>query len=311
VEPLVLENGRPTDKTPKPNSVTDSQGEYLFAEPESDFAVLCLSEAGWAMVPSKRYEKNKPVDVKLTPWASVEGVLSKSDKPCADEKLQLLVHDSELMGGHKYAVWNNYATTNEKGEFQLERLTNGYAILGQCIEYCGEMEHKRQDFSHEFQTPLTAGRIVKLPCIRQGNAVTGTVVPLRYDGSEAVIACGMIVLTKEDEAADMVRNIFFEWGKASTVGMEFDPVENAAWIGSRPKASYVGRVDADGSIRVEHVPPGSYLARISLWCEATDEDPAGWHEGSIWEAFPIQPEGEKKSVDLGLVELEVYATEEE
>jgi hypothetical protein len=317
VEPLVLENGKPTGNAPQPSAVSDADGNYQFPEPDGSFAVLCLADAGWAMVPSKRYEKNQPVDVKLIRWASVAGVLSEADKPCADEKLQLSVQDSEALGGTKYVVWNNYTTTNEKGEFQFDRLTNGYAVLGQRIEYCGNVDYKRQDFSSEFQTPLTAGTKVDLTCARTGNVVTGSLVPLRYDGSEAIIACGMIALEKEDEGVDLVKNIFFEWGKASTVGMQFDPVENAAWIGSRPKARYLCRVDVDGSFRIEHVPPGSYRARISLWCEQTedaessDETEAGWHAGNIWEAFPVKPKGAEKSVDLGLLEIEVYATEEE
>jgi hypothetical protein len=246
----------------------------------------------------------------------VQGVLTESDKPCPGESLQLRVHDSQLLGGGKYTEWNNYATTNEKGEFKFERLTDGYAILGGRVEYCGGTDYQRQDFSNEFQASLAAGSDVKLACVRTGNLVTGTIVPLRYDETEAVIACGKIVLTKEDEPSDMVRNFFFEWGKATTVGMNFDPVENAAWVGSQPKASYVGRVEADGTFQVDHVPAGSYRARVSIWCEGDpnaefeEEREGGWHEGSIWEAFAVQPAGDKQTVKLGLLEFEVYSSEE-
>lgn len=310
VEPFVLENGKPIATSPQPNAVSDAQGRYQFAEPEGSFRLLCLAENGWALVPSRRYEKNKPVELKLTPWVRVQGVLSEAGKPCADEQLQLLVHDSEVTAGSKFVIWNNYAPTDDKGEFAFERLTDGYATLGQRIEYCGGTEHSRHEFSNEFQTTLMAGARVELPCVRTGNTLSGTIVPLHFDGSEAVIVCGMIEVTKEDEAVDMVRNLFFEWGKASTVGLEFDPVENAAWIGSQPKASYLGRVEADGSFRIEHVPPGSYRARVNLWCDAYDEEPAGWQDGSIAEPFAVNPEGDKREVNLGLLEFEVYASEE-
>jgi hypothetical protein len=316
VEPFVLENGQPADKSRQPTTTSGQDGKYEFAEPEGTFATLCLADAGWAIVPGKRYEKNKPVDVTLTAWASLHGVLTEGNKPVAGENLQLLVHDSDSLGGGNYTEWNNYATTNDKGEFQFSRLTDGFAILGQRVEYCGATEHKRQDFSNEFQLALAAGADMELPCTRNGTEVTGTVVPLRYDGSESTITCGMIVLTKEDEPTDMVQNFFFEWGKAATVGMEFDPVESAAWVGSRPKPSYVGSVEADGSFRIDHVPPGSYRAQVTLRCEGEpdaefEEDrKGGWHEGSIWEAFSVKPEGEKRAVKLGLLEVEVYSTEE-
>lgn len=315
-EPFVLENGQPADKAFQPQTVADQQGRYEFSEPEGTFAVLCLADAGWAIVPSKRYEKNKPVDVTLTPWARVRGVLTEGSKPCADEPLQLMVHDSNLLHDGYYTKWKNYATTNDKGEFRLERLTDGFATLGQRVEYCGDTEHKQYDLSNEFQTPLAAGAEVKLTCIRNGYVVTGTIVPLRYDGSEAMLACGKIVLTKEDEPNDMVRNFFFEWGKATTVGMDFDPVENTAWSGSRPKPSYLGRVEADGSFRIEHVPPGSYLAEVSVWCEGEpdaefEEDrEGGWYEGSISEAFEVKPSDDKTTIKLGLLEFEVYSTED-
>jgi hypothetical protein len=313
---FMLENGQPADNTSQPATVADQSGRYEFPEPEGTFAVLCLSDAGWATIPSKRYEKNKPVDITLTPWARVRGILTEGTKPCASGQLQLSVHDNSMLGSGRYTEWKNYATTNDKGEFQFERLTDGFAILGQHVEYCGDTEDKRQSFSNEFQTTLKAGAEVNLNCIRNGSEVTGTTVPLRYDGSEAVIACGMIVLTREDEPNDMVRNFFFEWGKAATVGMDFDPVESAAWVGSRPQPSYVGRVEADGSFRIEHVPSGNYRANLNVWCEGVpdaefaEDQEGGWYEGSIWEAFTVKPADDKPTVKLGLLEFEVYSTEE-
>jgi hypothetical protein len=114
----------------------------------------------------------------------------------------------------------------------------------------------------------------------------------------------------------MAQNFFFEWGKATTVGMNFDPVESAAWVGSRPKASYLGRVEADGTFHIEHVPPGNYRARVSLWCEGEpdaefpEEREGGWHEGSIWEPLSVESAGDKRPIKLGLLEFEVYSSEE-
>jgi uncharacterized GH25 family protein len=315
-KPLILQDGRPADKDSKPLTVTNQYGKYEFPEPEGNYVVLCLADAGWTIVPYKRYEKNKPVDVSLTPWARLRGVLTEKTKPCANEQLQLSVHDNSKLGDGRYAEWLNSAITNDKGEFQFERLTDGFATLGQRVEYCAGTEHSQQDFSNEFQTALKPGKEIKLKCVRDGNEVMGTIVPLRYDGSEATIACGVIVLTREDEPNDMVRNFFFEWGKAATVGMDFDPVESAAWLGSRPKPSYVGRVKADGSFQVEHVPSGSYRASVSVWCEGEPdaefaEDREGdWREGSIAEAFAVKPADVKPTVNLGLLEFEVYSTEE-
>lgn len=314
--PLTLINGQPMGETDELRVVTDSQGAYQFAEQEGSFVALWLAEAGWSMVPSKRYTKNQPVEVNLTPWATLRGALTDDGKACASDKLQLLVQDVEELRGNRYVVWNNFATTNEKGEFEFKRLTNGYAMLGQCIEYCGSTPQQQQDFSNEFQISLAPGENATLSCTRKGVTVTGTVVPLRYDDSEAAIHCGMIVLTKEDDATDIVKNLFFEWGKASTVGMQLDPVENAVWMGERPHLSYLGRVEADGTFRIEHVPPGSYRARVRVWCgdadtaALADEYETGWHEGAIWEALSVKPEDSKRSVALGLLEFEVYESEE-
>ena len=310
-EKLTLENGAMSGNSPAATVVSDKGGKYQFAIQAGEFRVLCVAAAGWAIVPGKRYEKNLPVDIKLTPWSRVAGQLTEGEKPVADEKLQLLVIDQELTSGTEQITWDNFVTTNEKGEFAFERLRNGYAILGGRTEYCDESDHRRQEFSNETQVTLQPGSMAKVQFNREGVTLTGTLVPLRYDGSEAVIACGMVVLEKEDESTDMVKNIFFEWGRAATVGMNFDPVENAAWLGSLPKRSYMAKVAEDGSFQVQHVPPGTYRARVRLWGEATDEIKAGWLEGNIGEAVAVAAETPDKSVDLGLVEIEVYETEDE
>jgi hypothetical protein len=316
VEPFVVENGQPADDAVRPTAKSGAGGQYQFAQPTGSYAVLCLAEAGWAIVPSKRYEKNKLVDVALTAWSSLEGVLTEGDKPCGDEKLELHVHINADQRGSKFVEWTNHATTNAKGEFQFRRLTDGYASIGELVECCDGTDHQRRDFSNEFHASLAPGTNVKLPCVRSANEVTGTIVPLRYDGSEATLACGMIALTKEDEPTDMVRNFFFEWGRSTTVGMNFDPMENRAWATALPKPSYRGRIEADGSFRVRYIPPGSYRARVTLWCEGQadaefEEDrKGGWHEGSIVEAFPVRPEDDQTTVKLGLLEVEVYSSEE-
>jgi hypothetical protein len=120
----------------------------------------------------------------------------------------------------------------------------------------------------------------------------------------------MILLEREDEPTDMVKNIFFEWGRSTTVGMNFDPVENAAWLGKMPKSSCIAKLDEDGSFTLQHVPPGNYKAKVKLWVEETDELSAGWLEGEIWEPLAVTPKENDKSVDLGLMEIEVYEADE-
>ncbi len=311
---LTLENGKMSDDSPVANAVSDENGKYHFALQEDEFRLLCVAAEGWALVPSKRYAKNLPVDIKLTPWARLAGVLTEGEKPVGEEKLRLQVVDHELTSGTEQITWNsitwnNSATTNEKGEFVFERLRNGYAILGGSVEYCDESDHRRQDFSNEAHVTLQPGSTASVEFKREGVTVTGTLVPLRYDGSEATIACGQVVLEKEDESSDMAKNFFFEWGRAATVGLEFDPVENSAWLGSLPKPAYMAKVNDDGSFSVKHVPAGKYRVKVKLWGEATDEIAAGWLEGNIWEAFTVAAEAKEKKIDLGLLEIEVYETE--
>ncbi|MDZ4656163.1 MAG: carboxypeptidase-like regulatory domain-containing protein [Bythopirellula sp.] len=239
-EKLTLENGKMNGNSPGAYTVSDENGKYQIALQEGEFRVLCVAAEGWALVPGKRYAKNLPVDIKLTPWARLEGVLTKDEKPIPDEKLQLLVVDPKPPSGIKPITWNNTAITNEKGEFAFERLRNGYAILGGSVTYCDESDHRRQEFSNEAHVTLQPGSTAKLEFKRDGVTVSGTLVPLRYDGSEALMACGHVVLEREDEAGDIARNLFFEWGRAATVGINFDPVENAASLASLPKPSYPG-----------------------------------------------------------------------
>ncbi len=310
-EDITLENGLVTPQGPTAHAVSDKEGKYEFVLQEGEFRVFCLAAEGWANISGKRFAKNEPVEITLTPWARVEGVLMVGTEPAAAEKLQLEVVGDMTFGDKSPILWKNHATTNPKGEFTFERLTNGYAILGAQVEYCDESDHNRQDFSNEAHVILLPGMTGQVTIKREGVRVAGTVVPIFYDGSEALISCGIIRLEKEDEPTDMVRNLFFEWGKSTTVGMNFDPVENTAWLGKMPKGSYVAKLDEEGSFTLQHVPPGKYLAHVKLWVEETDELPAGWLEGEIWEPLAITPQENGNSIALGLLEIEVYESDED
>jgi hypothetical protein len=309
---LTLENGEIADKSIRPTTLSDKDGQYQFAEQDDEFAVLCLAKNGWALDPERRYAKNEPVEIKLIPWAKVHGVVSEAGKPSGDQKLQLAVYYDDLTTDSGHVVWKNLATSNEKGEFDFVRLPNGFATIGGRVDYCVETPHARHDFSIEAQTSLQPGKSNIVPLNRQGLTVTGTVVPLR-DGSEAAITCGRIVLEKEEGAGDIVRNIFFEWGKSASVGVQFDPMENARRIKSPPRPRYIAPVNAEGNFRFEHLPPGNYRARLRVRADATDELEPAWLEGNIWEAFPVtSPQvGKGNIVKLGLLDFEVYEAEEE
>lgn len=307
---LLIENGAVTTKDQTAHVVSGENGKYDLAAQEGEYRVLCLADEGWALVPGKKFAKNEPIDIVLTPWAIVEGVVTVGQKPVANEKLQLMVVEYQAFGEKSQITWNNFATANDKGEFAFERLTNGYAVLGKQLEYCVETVHKQQDFSNEAHVTLSPGATSKIEINRAGISVSGTVVPIFYDGSEALISCGMVQLEREDEPTDMVKNIFFEWGRSTTVGMNFDPVENAAWLAKMPKSSYMAKLDEDGSFTLQHVPPGNYKAKVKLWIEETDELSAGWLEGEIWEPLAVTPQENDKSVDLGLMEIEVYEADE-
>jgi hypothetical protein len=288
---------------------TSADGKFEFVDPKAEYAALFIADKGWALVPSKRFAKNEPVDVELAAWARVEGILSDHGKPKADELLQVLVYDRKFAADSPFVFWRNRCRTNEKGEFVFERLTHGYATLGARVEFCTRTEHKDQDVANEAQLQLHAGQTSKAVINRDGLAVTGMVVPLRYDESEASIECGAIKLEKQDEAADIVRNIFFEWGRSATNGLELDPVKNAEMLlAEPPKPYWLGLVEFDGGFTLPSVPPGSYQASVTLWGHETDEEPAGWLHGYVWENFVVAPNEKEpnKPVDLGLLEIEVY-----
>ncbi len=310
---LTLENGKPAKDSTGATGTSDEAGAYALADPESDFLLLCLADEGWGIVLGKRFSKNEPVEIVLTPWASVAGVLTQDDKPAADEDLQLLVVENRLTRGRHQVVWNNHCQTNEKGEFVFERLVNGHAVMGGKVEYCGAVEQQREKFSNEAQTSLQPGQTAKIQINRQGPAASGTVVPLLYDGSEAAIACGMIELVKEHEPTDMLKGLFYDWGKAASAGVQFDPARNAALLEDPPQPSYVAQVAADGTFHFSSLPPGKYRAKVSLWAEATDDEEARWLGGSIWEAIPVtnSDDAKEQKVNLGLLEFEVYESDEE
>jgi hypothetical protein len=226
---LIIDNGILEDDDVTVDE-TSAEGKFEFADPKGDYVALMIADTGWALIPGKQFAKNKPVDVTLAAWARAEGTLLEDGKPKANEQLQVVVYDRKFSAESPYVFWRNRCRTNDKGEFVFERLTNGYATLGSRVEFCARTKHKEQDVANEAQLQLRAGETSKTQINRDGLKVTGMVVPLRYDESEAAIECGAIKLEKQDEAADIVRNIFFEWGRSATTGMQIDPAKNAEFL---------------------------------------------------------------------------------
>jgi len=84
---------------------TDAEGRFAFAPQIHDKAVIVVDEAGYAQV-SVEDLKQSP-DVRLQPWARVEGTLMVGTQPGTNESIMLSVTDKPYV--YYPAMWVLYS----------------------------------------------------------------------------------------------------------------------------------------------------------------------------------------------------------
>ena len=97
----------------------NADGVFLHGTQTTRFAVVAATEEGYA---EKYCQPGEPVgDLKLKPWAKVEGTLFQDGKPVPDASI--ILEPIRQLGGDNPHVQDNYQTrTDDEGKFVLRRV---------------------------------------------------------------------------------------------------------------------------------------------------------------------------------------------
>ncbi len=222
-------------------TATDEAGQFEISSPPETGVMIAVGEPGFASVPLA--EVRASGTVMLRPFGRVEGIVKVGGKPVAGEELMLQLPIQTDFNGYR-------AVTDAEGLFAMEgRIPPGKVTLVRMVQIAPGCATS----SHDTEVTVEPGRTTHVTLGNTGAVVRGRV---RFETSlppdRGVVTRGELSMP-EPRFPD---------------GLTPDQVdayaESAEW---KDKMSnwrrYAVKVETDGAMMVDSIPPGSYTLRVT------------------------------------------------
>jgi thiol-disulfide isomerase/thioredoxin len=314
------------------SAVTDAAGRFSFAPDLAAFAVVVADDAGFALV---RVEDLKASpEVRLQPWARVEGALKIGTQPGANETVRLA--DAFAPDAYYPRRFPPYAisvetTTDSAGRFVFPRVPPVDVKVFHAPKL-GRGQARLVPITQITNLTLTAGATRATTLGGQGRPVMGRVVLKNYDKpidwQDQVFWIDSLAPAPSDcPNFDAISNVFHLDMKAARNAEEKEaaqarylaeqervsrqlgayyssPAGRQYWFSKR---SYVLRCARDGSFRIDDVPGGKYQLTID---PRELDDKRGQRKSPLlaWRRqeidVPVSPGGRSDTpLDLGVITM--------
>ncbi len=277
---IILENGEILrQSTDAPVYKTDGEGRFSFPGQDGPFRLIVTHPTGYYFAKSATSEV--PAEIKLSPWAKVEGVYRVASKPIADARIAVQVNGYDVFGRDEPRILTSY-TVNSKadGHFQFDRVFPGSARVGRDIMLIANQGAAEVASAIRVPVHLTAGETTRLDLGGEGRAAVGRLVAPPE--------------TKEKPLWKFAQIEVRPFGAASDEGAESS---------STKRPSFFITADLDGTFRIDDMPPGEYELEVSF----------SEHRIGFLKAYRVTvPKGNGAPIDLGEIQLkrDVNAFEE-
>jgi thiol-disulfide isomerase/thioredoxin len=269
------------------STVTDAAGRFSFAPDLEDFAVVVADEAGFAQVRVKDLRASP--EVRLQPWARVEGTLKIGAEPGTNETVRLA--DAFAPETYYPRSFPPYAisvetTTDAAGRFVFPRVPPGDVKVFHAPKL-GRGEARLVPITQITNLTLKAGEARETTLGGQGRPVAGRVVMKNFDrpidwqdqvfwveslspappdcpnfdaGSNEFHAALKAARNAEEKEAAQARYLEEQDRVSRQMGAYYaSPAGRQYWFSKR---RYVLRFAQDGSFRIDDVPGGKYVLTI-------------------------------------------------
>ena len=271
------------------STMTDEQGKFTFKPRVDDFAILILEDEGFAQVTVEAL-RLKP-EVKLQPWAKIEGQLLIGQRPGTNEVVRLnMAHVPYQDHPRSFTPLSLFLTTqtDHEGRFAFERVP---PISVQAYHSPNVRDGKMGTIpaSQTTSFSLKAGEVKSFTLGGKGRPITGQLVVNGYAGDidwRADVHNLELILPPRDEFPDLLslsreqsakiqaadsddekKRLIAEMQKSREEALakqrDFYATEKGREYYFQNKR-YALNFAQDGSFRVEDVPGGKYRLRVDL-----------------------------------------------
>lgn len=252
---------------------SDVEGRFELPSRDDAFQLVITHDKGFAHL--KSVDGPIPAQIKLTPWARVEGVFRVGAKPAPGVWLDLY---GDAIGSHGPDVPNIFttynATTGPKGRYAFDRVFPGKGRIGRRIVFMVNEGAKEVTSSSRIAAEFLAGKTTQLDMGSSGRPVIGKLSP--PEGYREQVLWNFATVTLEmdlpqpefpdiPEANANDREKRAEWWKAwkrSPEGQAWSAAYKN-WEAAKRVAPYLtASVDRDGSFRFDDTPSGDYVLKV-------------------------------------------------
>ncbi|MCX7418701.1 MAG: hypothetical protein NT013_04080 [Planctomycetia bacterium] len=151
---------------------TDANGLFRLSARDEPFQLVITHPAGFAHLKSD--DGPVPKQLKLTPWARVEGTFHIGQSPTADASLLL---NSEGIHSHGKDVPSIYCshqtTTDAKGGYVFDRVFPGHGNIAREVRLTISPVESNVTSSHQVAVEFVSGKTTRLDLGGTGRAVVG------------------------------------------------------------------------------------------------------------------------------------------
>ncbi|MEJ2702438.1 MAG: carboxypeptidase regulatory-like domain-containing protein, partial [Sedimentisphaerales bacterium] len=250
---------------------TDSSGQFPFKTPIGPYAVVVLSEQGYAEVTPDEFTATRTITV--SPWGRIEGTLRIGEQPGID-KFIVFLPKSSRQREYPRIFFEYKVQTDEEGHFTFPKLPPGEGTVARAIP----IDARAFRYNYHIGVEVRSGETTRVQIGGTGRPVVGKVV-----------------------VPDMIKSVF-DWQNTRGVLRSSSPIDP-------PYKLLSFTFNKDGSFRVDDVPAGEYSIRVDAYGPPPNaRTPRGERIGRFSRVFsvPEMPGGRSdESLDLGELELEV------
>ena len=295
----------------------DDQGRVSFSPTDEPVAYGVSHDGGWAYLQIDGNSKSgEPVELKLTPWATIEGTLFVDGKPASDAAVRFnMDREWDQYDRRTNLSFNSETRTDAKGAFKLTHVPTRPGKLTRFFE------HGRRGGGQYITIAAVAPKpneTLRFPEARpQGRTIVGRLkLPpaLRFD-PKLPTASGFSTRYAEGYAtSDRPSTPIPDDVKAK--GREAFGPWYEKWSKTPEAREYRAKyqrlivlVESDGRIRIEGAKPDSFALNLPLRSPTASEEETGDLIATATKKFvvPEMPKGyEDEPLDIG--EIEVVAS---
>lgn len=284
------------------HGVTDDQGRFQMPFAEGDFAIVCVGDAGWAVVQAN--QDAEQIEATLEPWGRVEGISLRGAEPIRDEQISCYRNQSYEQNAPR-VFWQSYVQTDSEGRFVFERLHSGEATFARNVRYADRGNTWMSANTHTVTVDVKPNETNSIHMGGTGRQVFGQLTAPADMAERVDWKMGAVSLqTRRNPTGS--RGFFYDLGRvlgqASSLGVEDAPPATD----ERPSATYSSAIDAAGRFEIVDVPPGDYDLQVTLYEKLDGNDNNFQNLGMLRTFVTIPAEGEGP-FDLGKHELQFHA----